>query len=503
MLAIGVYHFECVYAIITSVGVLRSFLCFLLCFPGLLSAQESLQIRLQKLIDSKDLLGASLGAVVLDGAKKEILFSRFPFHPFTPASSFKVVSTAAALQLLGGDFRYTTVLGYRGNLGKEGILEGDLIIIGSGDPVLGSEDMPRVMGTNALRKHWVKQVRDAGIKKITGAVIGDDSIFPAGELAAGWPEEDHGNYYGSGAWGLNIRENYYNLFFSQVTKLGKKPPIHHLEPEVPGLELDNHLKSGSPNSGDQAYIYGAPFNYQRFIKGSIPVGKGLFDVKGSFPDPPLMAAQMLKKSLQQAGIPVEGGAQAGYAWGMPLAKEEMTGLDTIWSPPLKEIVRRANIRSVNLYCEALLKTMGHVIHQDGSMAGGLAALLSFWEDNGLNLTSAYIEDGSGLSPANTISPYQLASVLYTVLQDEEWSTDFLPSIPRAGKDGTMKYILRGSPVAKRIQAKSGSFSGVRSYTGYAHLSNGQKRVFCLMLNNYPNDKDGNRFLVSLMEEIAR
>ena len=178
-------------------------------------------------------------------------------------------------------------------------------------------------------------------------------------------------------------------------------------------------------------------------------------------------------------------------------------LDTLWSPPLKDLVHRANIRSVNLYCEAMLKTIGYHVNQDGSMQSGVDAVVEFWKKKGVNLNSAYLEDGSGLSPANVISPFQLASVIHAVVQDKDWAADFIPSLPRAGKDGTMKYILRGKSYANRIRAKSGSFSGVRSYTGVVQWPNGKNRIFSLMLNNYPDDKGSNKILVDFMAEIAQ
>ncbi len=144
-------------------------------------------------------------------------------------------------------------------------------------------------------------MKQAGISKIEGNIVGDASIFDSQLIPDTWIWEDMGNYYGSGACGLNINENFYKLYF-KPNAVGKLATVLRTEPEIPEITFSNEMETGSASSGDQGYIFGAPFTYNRTLRGSIPAGRSEFAIKGALPNPPLQCASWLKNALEKVGI---------------------------------------------------------------------------------------------------------------------------------------------------------------------------------------------------------
>jgi D-alanyl-D-alanine carboxypeptidase/D-alanyl-D-alanine-endopeptidase (penicillin-binding protein 4) len=453
------------------------------------TAQSPLQRAINELAADPDLKSGGFSMTVMDVATGEVLASYQKDHGLLPASSLKVVTTGIALDLLGADFRFKTELQYDGSIDAKGILNGNVYIKGYGDPTLGSDQFEKTIPLEDLMQDFVKAMQDAGIKKINGKIIGDASFFSSEANGRTWSWEDIGNYYGAGAWGLNIRENRYHLTFRQQSQLGKIPPIEKVEPEIPNLIHINEVRSAEKGSGDNAYIFGSNYNYTRFVRGTIPVGKSPFEIKGSIPDPPFFAAYSLLVASENAGI--QSNKIATSLLELERAGDFKAGkrktIYTHYSPILKEIVEITNMKSINLYCEALLRYLGKSQKGAGTPGAGLEVIDDYWEKKGIDNKGFFMEDGSGLSSFNVVSSYQLASYMRELALNKALYKVFLPSLPVAAKSGSLSYMFKNTAASGKIRAKSGGLKRVRSYTGYVEGQGGQLLSFSIICNRFTGE----------------
>jgi len=442
---------------------------------------QNLQTAIHGWVADKEIAGAGIGIAIIDAGTKQLTGSWEPHQQLVPASSLKVLTTSGALILLGEDYRFRTELQYDGWIDHKGVLHGNLIIKGYGDPVLGSDQMEEAGNLDVVMQAFQQAVAVAGIRKIEGSVVGDASWFSGSPAPGDWQEQDAGNYYGAGAWALNIHENLYYLPFRQSPKLNARPKLLDPYPAIPGLTLVNELRSAAKATGDNAYIWGGPYDFNCPVKGTIPVGTGIFRIKGAVPDPPALAAHLLTNTLIMGGIDVSQDPKTQTKPGGG-AREVIY---TRYSPPLKKIVERANLESVNLYCEVMLLAIGKKKYGEGTREAGLRALRETWVDRGVSLEGCTLTDGSGLSASNRISSYQLAQIIRKISADPQLWPVFGPSLPVAGKTGTMAGLLDGTAAEGRIQAKSGSMKTVRSFTGIARTRSGRTLAFCIIANDFP------------------
>jgi D-alanyl-D-alanine carboxypeptidase/D-alanyl-D-alanine-endopeptidase (penicillin-binding protein 4) len=457
--------------------------CSLLC--GLHAQHNALQAAINAFAKEKTLRHATISATFMDAGSGKTIAGFNIDKSLTPASSLKTVTTATALSILGADYKFKTELQYDGKL-NGALLDGNLYIKGFGDPTLGSPNMELAQPMDSIIGFFLNALKKKDIKKINGLIVGDGSYFSSGASGDAWAWNDLGNYYGAGAFGLNINENYYTIHFIQNNSIGKKLTIKSIEPNIQNLLLVSEVVSAEKGSGDNAYIFGAPYTYLRHVRGTLPIGSGLFKIKGSMPDPPLFAAQLLANSLQRAHI-----EQQGYAttqWELEregnAPTNNRTTLYTHFSPALKDIVKTAHFESVNLYCEAMLRELGKRLAQDGSAAAGIKVVMDFWKEKGLDTNGFFMEDGSGLSPKNAVSSYQLAKILQLMSLDKQLFPIFYETFPQAGQEGTVKNLLKNTKAASKIKAKSGSMERVRSYTGYIKGKNDSLICFSIIVNNY-------------------
>jgi len=451
------------------------------------AAPESAAPRLQDLINDfvqlPELRGADISVSLISISENQLIASFQPDRSLIPASSLKTVTTATALALLGPDYLYSTRLIARGPL-SEGTLNGDLVIRGSGDPSLVSRWSKKGISLEQWGQQALSAIRKAGIQRVNGRIIADELIFDPEEAShASWEERDMGNYYGTGVWGLNIHDNLYYLHFRQNPRLGGKPTIEGYSPEVPGLNMGNQVTSAGKNTGDNAYIYGKPYQFYRKVTGTIPAGNGRFTIKGSFPDAPLFAAQYLAGQLKDAGIAWKGEPTTRRKSGFSNGTSVELLLKDWKSPPLATLAERANVNSDNLYCESFLFTIGRAAENRGSRSAGLRALRKFWADRGLNMDQAQIVDGSGLSEANQISSRLLASILRKAYADKKIGPAYLKTLPRVSNSTYLSRKFKGTPAQYRLYAKSGSMEEVRTYSGLFQDKAGKWYSFSILANS--------------------
>lgn len=399
-----------------------------------------------------------------------------------PASTVKSITTAAALEILGEAYRFKTILAISDPVIKNGILNGDMILQGSGDPTLGSDRVPGNPDLGKIVSLWVKAIEEKGIKEVKGDIVVDNSLFHRNTIPDGWIWTDIGNYYGAGASGLNINENQYKLFFKPGKSVGDQAEVLRVEPEIPGITFINDMKTGPKGSGDNGYIYGGIFSNQRYLNGTIPAGVDEFSIKGSIPDPGLFAADFLKQELMKKGIKVSGNAKVKIDKPIQIASPAQI-LYTHESPLLSEIVKYTNQFSINLYAESLLNAIGLKKNNRGDTKSGVDAIQEYFKQKGLTDNFLFMVDGSGLSPQNALSSSMFTDFLNKVYHSGSFKP-FLESLPIAGQSGTLSAIGRGTEAAGRVFAKSGSFERVLGYTGYVKGKSGKFYAFSILINNF-------------------
>ncbi|MCX6351270.1 MAG: D-alanyl-D-alanine carboxypeptidase/D-alanyl-D-alanine-endopeptidase [Bacteroidetes bacterium] len=439
---------------------------------------------------------ASWGYSVISAKTGKTLLSRNEKNCLTPASTLKTLTTIAALSILGKDYTFKTRLQYAGRISKDSVLHGDVYIIGGGDPSFGSSRIPTSLNENQVLDSFQMALKKAGIKSIKGRIISDATHFEEEAIPPTWAWEDLGNYYGAGVSGLNFHENLYTAYFRPGDKLGEPTSIIKTEPEVIGLEIDNRVTTAAKGTGDNSGICGAPYCFERYAVGTVPMGDTAFKVFGSLPDPALLVAQLLSQR-----IPCTLPATTSYLvdiW--PLSPKEIYVIE---SPKLSEIVLYTNVYSLNLNAETLLKEMGFKKLGEGTRANGLKAVNAFWRKKGLDMTGINILDGSGLSRGDAVSAKQFAQAMYITSKDSVFDA-FYRSLPIGGYVGNFMHLKPAYANGKFIRAKTGYMNRVWSYTGYATNKKGELICFAFVINNYPGSfsylrKRTDRLFESLLE----
>ena len=429
---------------------------------------------------------ANVSLLVKDLKTGETLYQYRPNSLATPASTMKLVTTSTILELFGPDFRFETKLKIDGNVTKDSVLNGNLYVIGGGDPTLGSEKL----GEKDFFPQWIKAVRRAGIKKITGRIIADESFFESQVINPKWTWEDMGNYYAPGIHGISYLDNTYRMVF-RSGKIGTTPEILRVEPEIPGLEVDNHLKSTTIGH-DAAYFYGAPYSYDRSVYGEIPANKNEFTVKGDIPNPALLLAQHFRQKLSEDGFSINSFSIVRSA---PIAGMKI--IYTHLSPTLSEIITETNVKSNNHFAEYLFKFISTKNNKVGATVESISTIRSYWKSKELPVDQLFQYDGCGLSPCDIVSANFYVELLIYMRNKSPYSNDFYNSLPVTGGRGTLSELLVNTPLQGKIHAKSGTIENVKCYAGYMELKN-RTLVFSLMVNN-PNGTT--HAVVSKMEEF--
>ena len=446
---------------------------------------EMLEAAAARLGNDSVLRHGQVGIAIVDVLTGETLASFNPTMSLIPASNMKIVTTAAGLAILGADFQFRTDLQLDGEI-RDSILYGNVFIKGYGDPTLASPLMDSVPRLAAVLDSFSNEIKKLGIKKVKGRIVGDGTAFESATAVPTWLWEDLGNYYGAGPSGLTFHENFYDLALRQTLYIDSSPSVSSIIPQVPDFQLINELKT-IKGGGDDAYIYAVPYGKTGVLRGTIPAGNGgQFTISGALPDPPLFAAWHLQKTLREKGIDVTDSATTQLA--LQQAATPTTSRRTFFtwrSPKLSDIIIHTNLESVNLYCEAIVRTVAFQKTGIGTNDKGIEEIIKFWQSKGINTEGLFMQDGSGLSPRNGITAAQLAAMLRVVAIDNQWFTPFFNSLPQPAKSGTLKNMFKNNPsVQARLRAKSGTITRVKSYSGYVTTTDGRLLAFSAMCNNF-------------------
>jgi D-alanyl-D-alanine carboxypeptidase/D-alanyl-D-alanine-endopeptidase (penicillin-binding protein 4) len=441
-----------------------------------IAAAQTLQSRLQtafnRLQADSQCKYASVSLTVLDTKTGETVFTANPNMGMATASTLKTITSITAFNILGKDFQYQTQFGYSGVISADGTLNGDLIIKGAGDPTLGSW---RYNGhhENDILMQLVAAIQKAGIKKINGHVVGDDSIFGTQSVPNGWIWMDVGNYYGAGTSGLCWRENQFDI------KLKTGPvntPIGVLRtvPNTPYLTYKSELVNAPSGTGDDAYGYLPVGTKLMYLRGTYAEDQEKKSISVAIPDPAYDAAYRLTDTLKRLGFVITGEPESVLTLNAAsqVVPTIAINLTTIASPQLSKIVYWLNQKSINLYAEQLLKTIAWKSGKQPSTDNGVAVEQDFWKARGIDPHSLNVVDGSGLSPGDRVTTMTMATVLKSA-KGTDWYPDFYESLP----------------VYNNMKMKSGSILNVLTYAGY-QTHNGRELCFSIMVNNFNGSSRG-------------
>lgn len=365
-----------------------------------------------------------------------------------PASVMKIVTSAAALEVMGGDKTFETKLMYEGKIDKAGLLKGDLYIQGGGDPTLGSDGISAA--PEAFLADWVKEMKKARITSVNGDIIVLDDLFGYDGIPGKWLWEDMGTDYAPGTYGISIFDNIYTLYLSSGGP-GTTPKIIGTKPEMKDLTFDNQAVV-SPDGKRDIYVRGVPFENRRGFYGIVPENRAELTIKSDIPDPGFFLGQYFSDYMRKNGIKFKGKVTTARV----TAKRPKNPviLAVTESAPVSEIIKVLLTRSDNHYAEHLFQLLEKV---EG------VNVVEFWKEKGLDVDSLTMKDGSGLSRGDTLSAKLLTDIL--VYMDEKKELKFEELLPIAGQDGTVAKFLKETPLSGNARVKSGSMSGIQSYAG--------------------------------------
>lgn len=411
------------------------------------------------------LTGVLAGFCVLDEQGRVVYASPLAETALCPASALKTMTTGAAFALLGPEFRFSTTLAATGKPTSDGTLDGDLVLVGSGDPTLALEDLEALAAA----------VAKAGVKKVNGTVRVETGVFEQPPMSDHWNWGDIGNAYGAGAYGVNVEHNRVVIRFSPGKEAGAPTKLLGSEPALPGVRWINEVRTGPSGSGDQVMVYSAPYGAAITLQGTVPAGVAEFEVTGAIPNPPAVAAASLRSSLEKAGIKVAGREFPRGETREILARHE--------SAPLPEIIDHLHRVSDNLESQCLFYTIGNLKKEDPA-----ESLRKYWEGAGVSFQALRLIDGSGLARATMIRPVDLARVNHLARRGPHGDR-FLQSLT-ASADGTM-------------HSKRGAMSGVKTEVGFIKRADGREYTFALMVNGLGAGVDFWKVKAPLLDAVGR
>ena len=445
---------------------MRLHLIIILCLFNLAGFGQTQAITnaMEKLFRDEQFTNATISLYVQESGTGKLIYQHNGDLGINPASSLKVVTSAASFELLGKDFTFSTRIA----VGRSPA-NGDqmLIISGGGDPTFGSERWERTM-PKKIFESISNSLKANGIKELPGGIYVDNPKFSYQPLPHGWIWEDIGNYFGAGAWGLNWKENIFEIDLLPGREVGDPVTVTATRPSWMMERITCFVTTGEKGSGDQSLVFSAPYQQDFFITGTVPAG-GKITISASSPEPAATFGHELKEYLKSAGVssgPVETSAMRLRA-GKRLQIESSTELLSIKSPSFDSINHWFMNKSINLYGEALIKMIGMKKSAEASTEEGIKIVQDLFFSNGIAKGALKMQDGSGLSPTNRVTTSALVKVM-EFAQTRPWFNSF----------------LKGIPEMNNMKLKSGYMEGVRSYTGYVTSSTGKKYLVAFVINNF-------------------
>jgi serine-type D-Ala-D-Ala carboxypeptidase/endopeptidase (penicillin-binding protein 4) len=481
--------------------------------------KPALAAQIDRILAQPDVARGFWGIEVVSLKNGKTLYSTNSERMFTPASNTKLFTTAAALALIGPDYKFHTTVETVGTIDKHGRLSGDVVLVGRGDPNLSGRTLPYSLRTERSQppvqvlEGLADQLVQKGVKYVDGDVIGDDSYYAFERFGEGWTQDDLVWEWGAPVSALTINDNVVFVNLQPGDRAGEKAFIS-ITPFADYYRIDNRILTTPAGTGPRkVYIAREPGSNQITFWGNIPLDDPGASEALAIEDPASFAAQLFRSMLEQRGIVVYGrprtrhtelaklttitvtatangggdGTQTSnasqYAQPMVLASYE--------SRPMIDDLHVINKVSQNLHAELMLRLLGREKGSSGTIESGLEVLHGFLAQAGVRTDEYVFYDGSGLSRENLVTPHAIVKLL-TYAASQPWFAQFRDTLPVAGVDGSLADRFKGEPAEGRVFAKTGSLGHVNTLSGYIDTAKSGTIVFSIMANNH--DLHGKRAL---------
>jgi D-alanyl-D-alanine carboxypeptidase/D-alanyl-D-alanine-endopeptidase (penicillin-binding protein 4) len=431
--------------------------------------QKWLNAQIDSALADPTLVGAKVGVAVTDIDSGKPLYSKNDAQLFNPASNTKLFTTAAALAMLGPEYRWKTVVYTDGSLAG-GELKGRLYLKGHGDPTLVIEDLWRV----------VSELWSMGVRKVSGDLAVDDTFFDDVRLGPGFDQKLEDLPFRAPNGALSLNYNAVGIHMLPGATDGA-PARVVIDPQTPYFTVINEARTvavgrtlltvESKDSAEHTEIA---------VRGRIRVGDPGQTQLRRVAHPDLYTANAFKELCARRGIKISGAVVRAAT--PPGAR----ALSAHYSQPLGVAVRDVNKRSNNFMAEQILKTLGaETAGRPGTWQKGLDAVAAFLEKLGINKSDYKMTNGSGLYDTNRFSPAQLVKLLQTSYKDFRFAADFIGSLALAGADGTVSHRMEGGLAERFVRAKTGTLQGISCLAGYAGAPGRPPIAFAIFMNNIP------------------
>jgi D-alanyl-D-alanine carboxypeptidase/D-alanyl-D-alanine-endopeptidase (penicillin-binding protein 4) len=465
-------------AILRMTLILSLFLCFKSVFAQ--NAGE-LERRVRSILESYGQESENWGILVRSLEHGDDLLSFNATRRYMPASNLKLLVTAAALDGLGPDFSYRTTVMATGDFSRQdSLLEGELIIRGSGDPTISDRFYP---GVTAIWDSLAQQVASTGIRHVTGSLVADNTLFKAPFLGDGWSWEDLNWWYATAVSALSYNDNCIDVEVFPSQRVGEAPEVR-IKPQGSEIRMLNRALTVASRAQDRLVIS------RNTPGGEISLGGGIYRGSLGFieyvavENPPRFAANAFADALARRGIRVDGTVKilnapqdsAAYLDQSPLIVAQHL------SVPLSKVIWVTNKRSHNFYAEQLLFTLGAYLGSEGSFKQGVEIEKRFLSKLGVDTRGLRIQDGSGLSRLNLVTPEMFVSLL-SFMDKHPAREHYISSLAVAGKDNGVR-LMRNTAADGKLFAKTGYISAVMALSGYTETADGERVAFSILGNNW-------------------
>ncbi|HZQ92006.1 MAG TPA: D-alanyl-D-alanine carboxypeptidase/D-alanyl-D-alanine-endopeptidase [Terriglobales bacterium] len=475
-------------------------------------SKSTLGARIDKILDQTDVSRGFWGIEVVSLNSGATLYSRNADKLFTPASNTKLFTTATAMALIGPDYRFRTTVETTGAIDKYGRLNGDLILVGRGDPNLSGRTLPyntrteRKLPPAKVLADLADQVVQKGLKYVDGDIVGDDSWYAFERYGEGWTQDDLVWEWGAPVSALTINDNVVFVDIMPADRAGEKAFIN-LNPFPEYYRVDNRILTTPPGTQPRKiYINREPGSNQITFWGNIPLDDSGAHEALAIEDPANFAAQLFRSLLEQRGVVVYGRPRTRHTELAKLSTITVTTtasaqgggggsevppnlfpkpvvLASYDSQPFLQDLRVINKVSQNLHAELTLRLLGREKGANGTIESGLEVVHGFLTQAGIQGEEYVFYDGSGLSRQNLVTPHAIVKLLsYASVQP--WYAAFRDTLPVAGMDGSLADRFRNSPALGHVFAKTGSLGHVNALSGYVKTAGGDTLVFSVIANNH-------------------
>src|SRR6266513_104563 len=448
-------------------------------------AMAGFAVRVDALLGATPASKGEWGLLIVDAESGETLYEQNAKKYFVPASNMKLFPTALALAKIGPEYRFHTTVETRGAISSEGVLRGDLTLVGRGDPNLSNRKFPYELKEefDGLPEKALLELADAvvakGVKEISGDVIGDDSYFPRERYPNGWEIDDMVWEYGAAISAIVVDDNTVALTLTPGEQAGN-PVQAGVAPATPDFTVENEVITSAADGKPDLTLTREPGANIVVVKGSLPAKSAPRKLVLAIEEPAQHAAATLKRLLEERGVKVAGVARARHdhaeLGGDPAVIAEHV------SVPLGDAVKLINKISQNLHTEMLLRT---VARQNGAWATPdelMKVPADFYAAAGIAPGEVIQADASGLSRHDLVTPRAIVTLL-SFAQRQSWFGFYYASLPVAGVDGTLEDRMKNTLAAGQIHAKTGSVEHVRTLSGFAQTPGGRRVIFSFLSNN--------------------